>query len=310
MDISVVIPLLNESESLPELHQQLTEVLSAMGQEYELVFVDDGSSDNSFAILEQLHENDSHIKVIRFQKNYGKAVGLSEGFALASGTFVITMDADLQDDPKEIPDLVAMLESGYDLVSGWKKKRFDPKLTKNLPSKLFNSVVAKAAGFKLHDFNCGLKGYRLEVTRSLRLYGQLHRFIPVLAHWNGFRVTEKIVEHHPRKYGESKYGLSRFTSGFFDLITIIFLSRFKKRPLHLFGSAGLTSFLAGLAITVYLAVERIFYQKYLSDRPLLWLGILLILIGVQFFGVGLIGEMITDSQAGKRTVLVRNRIGC
>lgn len=308
MDISIVIPLFNEAASLTELYEQLTQVLSAGEQKYEIIFVDDGSRDDSFQVLERLHQRDARVKIIRFRKNYGKAAALNEGFDHASGQFVFTLDADLQDDPREIPPMLARLNAGFDMISGWKKKRYDP-LTKRLPSKLFNWTVSKAAGIRLHDFNCGLKAYRQEVVKSITLYGQLHRFIPMLAHWEGYRVGEIVVQHHPRKYGKTKYGPSRFTSGFFDLITILFLAKFKKRPLHLFGIAGLISFVIGLGISLYLTFERIFFKAYLSNRPVLFLGILMIIVGIQFVSIGLLGEMITETQKERQAAAIQTRLG-
>ncbi|MCI0516159.1 glycosyltransferase family 2 protein [candidate division KSB1 bacterium] len=308
MDISIVIPLFNEAASLTELYEQLTQVLSAGEQKYEIIFVDDGSRDDSFQVLERLHQRDARVKIIRFRKNYGKAAALNEGFGHASGQFVFTLDADLQDDPREIPPMLARLNAGFDMISGWKKKRYDP-LTKRLPSKLFNWTVSKAAGIRLHDFNCGLKAYRQEVVKSITLYGQLHRFIPMLAHWEGYRVGEIVVQHHPRKYGKTKYGPSRFTSGFFDLITILFLAKFKKRPLHLFGIAGLISFVIGLGISLYLTFERIFFKAYLSNRPVLFLGILMIIVGIQFVSIGLLGEMITETQKERQAAAIQTRLG-
>lgn len=308
MDISIVIPLLNEQDSLEELYQQISATLSETDKSWEIVFVDDGSRDRSFQILNDLHEQDPRVKIIQFRRNGGKAVALSEGFQHAAGEYVITMDADLQDDPAEIPNLIARLEEGYDLVSGWKKKRYDP-ISKTLPSKLFNWTVSKMAGVRLHDFNCGLKAYRNDVTQTVKLYGHLHRFIPVLAHQEGFRVTEIPVQHHPRKYGQTKYGASRLVSGFLDFLTVAFLAKFKRRPLHLFGFAGLTAFLAGLGITLYLAYERLFSNTYLSNRPILFLGILLIIVGIQFVSIGLLGEMITETQKEHQSVSIRKKIG-
>ncbi len=308
MELSIVIPLLNEKESLNELYQQIKAVVQQLQKSYEIILIDDGSSDGSEKFLLDLHEQDRNVKIIQFRKNYGKSAALAEGFARVQGEYVITMDADLQDDPQEIPRLIQKLEEGYDLVSGWKKKRYDP-LSKRVPSKFFNWFVSKVAGLRLHDFNCGLKIYRKEVVKIVKLYGQLHRFIPMLAHWQGFRVSEIPVQHHPRKYGESKFGVSRFTSGLFDLITIVFLSKFKKRPLHLFGVAGLIAFLSGLAISLYLTIERIFTRSYLSNRPILFLGILLIIVGIQFVSIGLLGEMITETQTERNGLSIRKMIG-
>ncbi|MDZ7261203.1 MAG: glycosyltransferase family 2 protein [candidate division KSB1 bacterium] len=306
--ISGVIPLWNERESLDELYAKLTHVLEALGKPYELIFVDDGSRDGSFEILQQIHRKDPRVKVIQFQRNYGKSAALSAGFARAAGEVVITMDADLQDEPEEIPKLLQKLDQGYDLVSGWKKNRQDP-FSRKIASQIFNRVTSWVAGIRLHDFNCGFKIYRQQVIKTIRLYGQRHRFIPVIAHWEGFQVSEVAVQHHKRKYGRSKFGPSRFTAGLFDLITIVFLSKFKKRPLHLFGIAGLVSFLAGLIISIYLTIERLFASKYLSNRPLLFLGILLIIVGIQFVSIGLLGEMITETQKEHQGYLIKSELG-
>jgi len=308
LDLSVVIPLYNEKAALEELKNKLVEAINQLNLNYEVIFVDDGSSDGSCEILKKLHENDDHVKVIQFRKNHGKAAALAAGFERASGKVIVTMDADLQDDPNEIKNLLGKLNQGYDLVSGWKKRRYDP-LSKRLPSKIFNCVVSWVSGIRLHDFNCGLKGYRCEVAKTIDLYGEFHRFTPVLAHWEGFRVTEIAVQHHPRKYGSSKYGLARFTHGFLDLITILFLLKFKKRPLHLFGIAGLLFFLGGIGISLYLTFERLFAQKYLSNRPLLFLGVLLIIIGIQFVSIGLLGEMITETQKSRQGISLKAEIG-
>lgn len=308
MKLSIVIPLLNEKESLKVLYQQIKSVIQPLDITYEIIFIDDGSTDGSDKVLFTLYEQDKSVKIIQFRKNYGKSAALAEAFERVTGEYVITMDADLQDDPQEIPHLIQKLEEGYDMISGWKKKRYDP-LSKRIPSKFFNWFVSKVSGIRLHDFNCGLKIYRKEVLKTLKLYGQLHRFIPMLAHWQGFRVSEIPVQHHPRKYGQSKFGVSRFTSGFFDLITIVFLSKFKKRPLHLFGVAGLISFLSGLVISIYLTIERIFTHTYLSNRPILFLGILLIIVGIQFVSIGLLGEMITETQTDRNGISIRNITG-
>jgi glycosyltransferase involved in cell wall biosynthesis len=308
MHLSVIIPLLNEEDSLKELHRQLTAVAAQIGKSYEFIFVDDGSKDSSPQILNELYEQDKHVKIIQFRKNYGKAAALAEGFDRASGVFVITIDADLQDDPNEIPKLIKKLEDGFDLISGWKKKRYDP-LSKRIPSKFFNWIVSWFAGITLHDFNCGLKAYRHEVVKTMKIYGQLHRFIPMLAHWEGFRVGELVVQHHPRKHGKTKYGLSRHLHGFFDLLTVLFLARFKKRPLHLFGIAGLISLVLGSGISLYLAIARIFSNVYLSNRPLLFLGILLIIIGIQLISLGLLGEMITETQKEHQGISIRSLKG-
>ncbi|MFQ5638735.1 MAG: glycosyltransferase family 2 protein [bacterium] len=305
--LSVVIPLLNEEESLQELYSRLSGVLCQFEKPVEILFVDDGSIDNSFDVLTQLHAKDSQVRVFQFRKNYGKSAALAVGFSKARGQVIVTMDADLQDDPKEIPKLIEKLHEGYDLVSGWKKHRKDP-LVKRVTSKLFNRVTCWLTGLRIHDINCGIKAYRREVTENMGVYGQLHRFLPVMAQWEGFRVGEIVVEHHARKYGKTKFGLSRFAAGFFDLITVLFITRYTKRPLHLFGSAGMLSLLVGCLISVFLAVERIFFEKYLSNRPLLFLGIVLIIVGVQFVSIGLLGEMITASRRGQMDYSLKNEL--
>jgi len=304
-EITILIPLYNEEGSLPELHEKLTSVLREFRRSYEIIFIDDGSTDGSFKILEGLFRKDKNVRVIQFRKNYGKSAALSCGFARARGKYVITMDSDLQDDPAEIPGLIEKIEDGYDLISGWKKKRYDPFI-KRISSKFYNLMTSFFSGIRLHDFNCGLKAYRKEVIKSVRIYGQLHRFIPVLAHWQGFRVGEKIVKHHPRKYGKTKFGASRFAAGLFDLFTIVFLNKFRKRPLHLFGSFGLISFLVGLVMNLVLAYQRIFADKYLSNRPLLFLAVMLVIVGVQFISIGLLGEMITETQKRQDDYSVKN----
>ncbi|HTP12987.1 MAG TPA: glycosyltransferase family 2 protein [Bacteroidota bacterium] len=305
--ISVVVPLYNEEESLRELLEQIERVAKEMGKSYEVIFVDDGSSDRSFEILKELHARNKRAKVIRFRRNFGKSAALSVGFREASGEFVITMDADLQDDPKEIPGLIEAMGDSFDLVSGWKKKRFDP-LTKTLPSRFFNYVTGKVTGIPIHDFNCGLKAYRSVVVKSLNIHGELHRFIPVLAHWAGYRVTERVVEHHPRKYGKTKFGMSRFFNGFLDLLTVLFTTRYLRRPLHLFGVWGLVSFFVGGIIDLYLIIERILGLTSLSDRPLFLVGFLLIIIGVQFVSIGLLGEMITRQERDEEVYSIRDML--
>jgi len=294
--LSVVIPLVNEAESLTELHSQLHAVMQRLHIPAEIIFVDDGSTDGSFKKLQELHRRDRRVRVIQFRRNYGKSAALAAGFAQAQGRYIVTMDADLQDDPEEIPHLLNELEKGYDLISGWKKRRHD-KFSKRFASKIFNSVTGYFTGVHLHDINCGLKAYRREVTESIRVYGQLHRFLPVLAAKEGFRVGEIEVKHHARKYGKSKFGLSRYTSGFFDLMTVLFLARYTRRPLHLFGLAGLISFMLGFGINAYLTYQRLFGIRFLENRPLLFLGMLLIIIGVQMISFGLLGEMLTATQA-------------
>ncbi len=295
--LSIVIPLFNEADSLIELHSKINQVLSEK-ENFEIIFIDDGSFDGSDRVLQQLHETDPRVRVYQFRKNYGKSAGLACGFEAARGEYVITMDADLQDDPEEIPRLIEKLNEGYDLVSGWKKKRYDPFIKRNT-SKIFNRVTGWVSGLKIHDFNCGLKAYRAEVVKDIQVYGQLHRFIPVLAHWQGYRVGELVVQHHPRKYGKTKFGMFRFIAGLLDLFTVVFLNKFRKRPLHLFGSIGLITFLIGMIINLYLAIDKIIAKGILSNRPLLFLGILLVIVGIQFVSIGLLGEMITETQKKK-----------
>ena len=304
-EISILIPLLNEEESLAELYDKITSALKNLTKSYEIVFIDDGSTDRSYEVLENLYQKDRRICVYQFRKNYGKSAALSCGFQMAKGQYIITMDADLQDDPEEIPKLIAKFNEGFDLISGWKKKRYDPFIKRNT-SKIFNLVTGWISGLKIHDFNCGLKAYRSEVVKDIQVYGQLHRFIPVLAHWQGYRVGELVVKHHPRKYGKTKFGLFRFTAGMLDLFTVIFLNKFKRRPLHLFGSIGLITFLVGMIINLYLAIEKIFAKGILSNRPLLFLGILLVIVGIQFISIGLLGEMITETQKKKCDYSIKN----
>lgn len=294
-DISVVIPLYNEEESLKELNQQLRATLGRMGVRYELLFIDDGSTDRSFQVLRDMKRNDRHIKVIRFRRNFGKSAALAVGFDKAQGNIVITMDADLQDDPAEIPSLKRRIEEGYDLVSGWKKKRRDP-LSKTIPSRFFNGVTSLLTGIKIHDFNCGLKAYRREVVKTVKVYGELHRYIPVLAHWEGFRIGELAVQHRPRKFGKTKFGLGRFWKGFLDLLTALFTTRFLRRPLHLFGPIGLLMTLAGGLVDAWLVVEWFLGRTSLGNRPLFLAGTILIVIGVQFVSLGLLGEMISKTR--------------
>ncbi len=307
MDLTVVIPLYNEEESLRELHQQLRSAIGQMNVRYELLFVDDGSTDRSFQILRDLKHRDKHVKIVRFRRNYGKSAALSVGFEKAQGNVIVTLDADLQDDPGEIPALKKRLEEGYDLVSGWKKKRHDP-LSKTIPSRLFNVVTAKLTGIRIHDFNCGLKAYRREVVKSIKVYGELHRYIPALAHWAGFKVGETVVRHRPRKYGKTKYGFGRFWKGFLDLLTTLFTTRYFRRPLHLFGFWGLLAVLAGAAIDGWLVIEWYLGETSLSNRPLFLGGILLVIVGIQFISIGLLGEMISKSQRAEEEYIVRDFI--
>jgi glycosyltransferase involved in cell wall biosynthesis len=306
--VSVVVPLYNERESLPELHGEIRAACRRAGMRFEAVYVDDGSTDGSYEVLEGLRRTDKTVKIIQFRRNFGKSEALAAGFAAASGDFVVTMDADLQDDPSEIPALIAKLNEGWDLVSGWKKSRRDP-ISKRWPSKFFNRTTSLLVGLRLHDYNCGLKAYRAEVVKTVKVYGELHRYIPALAKWEGFRVTERIVNHRPRRYGKTKFGMSRFMNGMLDLITVVFLGKYTRRPLHLFGSMGLVFSLAGAGITLTFVALRITHALFLSRRPLFFLGIMLLIIGIQFVSIGLLGEMITRSNASDRRNTVRRSIG-
>ena len=292
--LSIVIPVYNEEKNLTPLHAGLKSILEGLAGRYEVIFVDDGSNDDSFSTLEKLHREDSNVKVIQFRKNFGKSAALSAGFSKARGKTIITMDADLQDDAREIPNFIQKLEEGYDLVSGWRSKRQDP-FSKILPSRLFNYLTSTLTGVKIHDFNCGFKCYRKEVIEDLSLYGELHRYVPALAHWQGFRVSEIKVKHHPRVHGRSKYGASRLFSGLTDLLTVMFLTKYVKKPLHLFGGVGFLFFLVGLIISVHLAILW-FLGQGIGNRPLLLLGVLLMLVGFQIISTGLIGEMIVSTR--------------
>lgn len=303
--VSVVVPLLDEEGTLEELHAKLTAVLTRLGRPYEILFVDDGSRDGSPRILKKLAASDPAVGYLRFRRNFGKSAALDAAFRRARGEIVITMDADLQDDPEEVPRLIAALEEGeLDLVSGWKQKRHDP-LGKTLPSKLFNFTVRKLTGLTLNDFNCGLKAYRAEALDGLDLYGELHRYIPVLVAWRGFSVGELAVTHHPRKWGRSKYGVERMAKGFFDLLTVILLTRYRRRPLHLFGWAGLVMFLLGFGCLAYLTVLW-FLGNAIGGRPLLILGVLLVTVGVQLISTGLLGEMINSTRAVEPGYTIRD----
>jgi glycosyltransferase involved in cell wall biosynthesis len=316
-DVSFVIPLYNEAESLPELTAQIYHSIQKSDLErrfgrspkIEILFVNDGSTDGSDKIIKDLIAKHQEVKLISFRRNYGKSAGLDAGFKAAQGQFVITMDADLQDNPYETEALIKKLDEGYDLVSGWKKKRYDP-ISKTLPSKLFNFVTGALSGVHIHDFNCGLKGYRNEVVKAVQVYGEMHRYIPVLAKWNGFRVSEIAVEHRARKYGYSKFGLSRFFNGFLDLLTVMFITKYMKRPMHLFGMLGIACFILGFAIGAILTFGKYVNDESVSNRPLLMLGVLLIILGVQFFLGGLLGEMITKSYYQSETYLIKEKVNC
>jgi len=303
----VIVPLYNEAESLPELYEAIRNASKEMGKPFEVIFVDDGSTDDSFAVLTGLHRRNKDVRAIRFRRNFGKSAALSVGFAEARGDYIVTLDADLQDDPAEIPALITALEDNYDLISGWKRKRFDP-ISKTIPSRFFNFVTALMTGIPIHDFNCGLKAYRREVVKEINVYGELHRYIPALAHWAGYRVGEKVVEHHPRKYGHTKFGISRFFKGFLDLVTVLFTTRYIRRPLHLFGVWGMVSFLIGAGIDIYLSIEWMLGQTSLSNRPLFLVGFLFIIIGVQFVSIGLLGEMITRQERTDQRYSIREML--
>lgn len=296
MDLSVVVPLYNEEESLPELEAWIRRVMEANNYSYEIIMVDDGSTDNSWHVIEELNQMNPLLKGIKFQRNYGKSAALNEGFKIAKGDVVITMDADLQDSPDEIPQLRKMvLEEGYDIVSGWKKKRYDSKLTKNLPSKLFNAATRRASGIYLHDFNCGLKAYKKKVVKSIEVYGEMHRYIPLIAKWSGFkRFGEKVVEHRPRKYGVTKFGWNRFVNGFLDLASIMFVGKFRKNPMHFFGLWGTLTFLFGFIVFLYLAISKFFFdQTGMTQRPLFFIALVAMVIGSQLFLAGFLGELIS-----------------
>jgi glycosyltransferase involved in cell wall biosynthesis len=290
--ISVVVPVYNEERSVALLFDELQSTLDGLGGPWEAIFVDDGSTDGTFSVLTRLHAETHNVRVVRLRRNFGKAAALAAGFAQVSGETVITIDGDLQDDPAEIPRLLAKLDEGFDLVSGWKARRRDP-WTRRLLSRLFNAVVRRISGIRLHDMNCGFKAYRAEVVRGLPLYGELHRFIPVLAHYRGYRIAELPVNHRPRAHGRSRYGFERYLRGFLDLLTVSFMGRYRHRPLHLFGGLGLLLGAFGLAVLVYLTVVKIGGHA-IGQRPLLTLGVLLVVVGLQFFSLGLIGEMITS----------------
>jgi glycosyltransferase involved in cell wall biosynthesis len=290
--ISVVVPVRNEERSVALLADEVESALQPLGVPWETIFVDDGSTDGTYAALTRLHAAREDVRVVRLRRNFGKAAALAAGFAQARGEVIVTLDGDLQDDPAEIPHLLAKLEEGFDLVSGWKTRRRDP-LRRRVLSRVFNTVTRWISGVRLHDMNCGLKAYRAEVVRGLRLYGELHRFIPVLAHHRGFRIAELPVNHRPREHGRSRYGLERYLRGFLDLLTVSFIGRYRHRPLHLFGGLGLSLSLAGVGILVYLTIDKLLGHA-IGQRPLLLLGVLLVVVGLQIFSLGLITELITS----------------
>ncbi len=311
MNISVVIPLLNEQESLTELHDWIAKVMQSNRFSYEIVFIDDGSTDDSWQVIQQLAKQNDSVKGIRFSKNFGKSQALHAGFEKAQGDVVITMDADLQDNPDEIPELYSMItKDRFDLVSGWKKKRYDSVIAKNLPSKLFNWAARKTSGVKLNDFNCGLKAYKLDVVKNIDVNGEMHRYIPVLAKNAGFtKIGEKVVQHQARKYGETKFGMNRFINGFLDLITIWFISHFGKRPMHLFGALGVLMFILGFAFSFYLGIDKLFFNpsgRLITERPEFFLALSTMIIGTQFFVAGFLGEMILRSKQDKKRYLIKD----
>ena len=312
MDLSIVIPLIDESESLPELTAWIEKVMNENHYSYEVIYVDDGSSDNSWHVIEQLRVMNTNIKGIKFQRNYGKSAGLNEAFRAANGDVIITMDADLQDSPDEIPELRQMIiENGYDMVSGWKKKRYDNTFTKNIPSKFFNAVTRMVSGIKLHDFNCGLKAYKNRTVKGIEVYGEMHRYIPVLAKWSGFKkIGEKVVEHRARKYGKSKFGWRRFVNGFLDLLSITFVGKFSKRPMHFFGLWGTLFFLVGLGISVFLVVSKIIDSHFtLTNRPGFYLALTSLILGMQLFLAGFIGELISRNAPGRNSYIIEKKTG-
>lgn len=311
MDISLVIPVYNEEESLPHLLKWIDEVLSQQSYTYEVLFVDDGSSDTSWQVIEDLRKQyGERVRALRFRRNYGKAAALHEGFAAADGDVVITMDADLQDSPEEIDDLYKMImNDNYDMVSGWKKKRHDP-ISKTLPSKLFNAVARKVSGIQLHDFNCGLKAYKNEVVKAINVYGDMHRWIPVLAKWEGYtNIGEKVVEHRAREFGVSKFGAKRLISGFLDLLSIFFVGKFNKKPMHFFGTLGLITLFAGFVVLVYLSLSKLMYNESgIQDRPLFFFGILALLLGTQLFLTGFIAELVINNRSKENQYNISERL--
>nr|WP_188563603.1 glycosyltransferase family 2 protein [Hymenobacter frigidus] len=315
VEISIVIPLLNEAESLPELTRWIARVLQANGLTYELILIDDGSTDDSWAVMEALAVDDATLRGIRFNRNYGKSAALNVGFEAARGRVICTMDADLQDSPEELPELYRMIvEDKYDLVSGWKQKRFDP-LTKTIPTKLFNGATRWISGIQLHDFNCGLKSYDQRVVKSIEVYGEMHRYIPVIAKWNGFRkIGEKVVQHQERKYGVTKFGLERFVYGFLDLASITFVSRFRRRPMHFFGTLGSLSFFVGILLTLWVVGEKVWLSLHnlrarnVTDQPLFFLALTAVIIGVMLFLSGFLAEMVQLNGPRRNDYLVREKL--
>lgn len=312
MNLSIVVPLYNEEESLPELCSWIKSVVDQHGYTYEVLLIDDGSRDNSWKVIQTIAAANPNVKGIKFQRNYGKSAALNEGFKAAQGDVVITMDADMQDSPDEIPALYQMImEEGFDMVSGWKKKRYDNTLTKNIPSKLFNAVARKSSGIKLHDFNCGLKAYKKKVVKCIEVFGEMHRYIPVLAKWSGFRkIGEKIVEHRPRKYGTTKFGWDRFINGFLDLGTIMFLGKFGKKPMQFFGLYGTLAFLIGLLTSVYLMVAKILDPEVgITNKPAFYIALAVMIIGMQLFLTGFVAELVARNASERNAYLIEEKLG-
>ncbi len=311
MDVSVIVPLVDEEESLPELTAWIERVANENNLSYEVILVDDGSTDNSWKVIEGLQQKNKNIKGIKFQRNYGKSAALNEGFRVAKGDVVITMDADLQDSPDEIPGLRNLIvEDGYDLVSGWKKVRHDP-ISKTIPSKFFNWITSRVSKIYLHDFNCGLKAYRNKVIKSIEVYGEMHRYIPVIAKWSGFKkIGEKVVEHRARKYGKTKFGLSRFVNGFLDLASITFVGKYGKRPMHFFGTWGTLFFLVGLAFSLFLIISKLINSQYaITSRPMFYLALTAMIIGTQLFVTGFLAELISRNAPNRNFYLIEKRLG-
>jgi glycosyltransferase involved in cell wall biosynthesis len=315
LNLSIVIPLLNESESLPELHEWIARVCNKNNLSYEIIFIDDGSNDGSWDTIKKIRESDPHTKGIKFRRNYGKSAALNVGFAASKGDVIITMDADLQDSPDEIPALYKkIINEHYDLVSGWKKKRHDNTLTKNIPSKLFNLATQSMSGIKLHDFNCGLKAYSSDVVKNIEVYGEMHRYIPVIAKWAGFkRIGEQVVEHRARKYGTTKFGIERFVNGFLDLLTIFFMGKFGKRPMHFFGVLGTLSILIGFITTMLLIYEKVFnfteHSRTLVEKPSFYIALTLLIIGVILFIAGFLGELVSRTGGDRNAYNISQRLG-
>lgn len=311
MNLSVIVPLFNEEESLPELCNWIESVANNNNFSYEIILVDDGSTDESWNVIEKLSSNNSAVKGIRFQRNYGKSAALNEGFIACKGNVIITMDADLQDSPDEIPELYKMIiEDGFDIVSGWKAKRYDP-ITKTLPTKLFNAVTRSVSNIKLHDFNCGLKAYKKRVVKSIEVYGEMHRYIPVIAKWAGFKkIGEKVVSHQERKYGKTKFGWERFINGFLDLGTITVISKFGKRPMHFFGLYGTISFVIGFGISIYLIISKFIQSDFaLTNRPAFYLALTTMIIGMQLFLAGFLAELISRNSSERNSYLIEKKLG-